>query len=62
MGTYEGFLDDIHGIVAVAGHADGDRQHLTMIAVEELSESLLIPSQATPDELPIVSAKSPRPV
>lgn len=54
MSTYESLLDDIHRIIAVAGHTDGDREYLTMIAVEERSEPLLIPSQATPDELPIV--------
>jgi hypothetical protein len=47
-------LDDIHGVIAIASHADGDREHLTMIAVEQLSEPLRIPSQGPLDELPVV--------
>ncbi len=35
------------------GHADGHRQHLAMVAVEELAERLLVAAPAFPDEIPI---------
>src|SRR5438093_1113158 len=54
MCPYEGFLNDIHGVVAIAGRPDGNRENLPMIAVEQLSEPLRIPGQGALDELPVV--------
>ena len=54
MCPYEGFLNDIHGVVAIAGRPDGNRENLPMIAVEQLSEPLRIPRQGALDELPVI--------
>ena len=56
VGLDERVLDDVHGVVAVFEHADGDRVEATLVALDELLEGRGFAALCPRDELRVLGA------
>src|SRR5438105_13771674 len=55
MHANEGFLGDVHGVVGVFQHAQGELVHPSRVLVDELAECLPVAALRGPDQLAVVA-------